>query len=202
MAAHNAELTDKPLPRTIFGHNMVLYRQSSGTPAALIDRCSHRLAPLSLGRVQGDLIRCGYHGALFDANGECKTEVPKGLEASACAVRSFPIVELHGFIWVWPGDASIADKGGSIAPFVRTLDDEDSVYSDGSYISLKALYSLVVYNLIDSTHGQYVHETTLGCDGLQSVGDDNEEDFKVDVGPNIIHFEVDLKNGEAGRCFH
>ena len=55
--------------RTVIGVPLLLFRKASGDIAALEDRCCHRLAPLSMGRREGDCVRCGYHGMKFDASG-------------------------------------------------------------------------------------------------------------------------------------
>src|SRR5262249_29146904 len=57
--------------RTVLGERIVLYRTSGGAVAALEDRCCHRLAPLSRGRLEGDDLRCMYHGMKFSAEGRC-----------------------------------------------------------------------------------------------------------------------------------
>ena len=54
IAAWDRELGDKPLAVRVLGEDIVLYRQSDGSPAALEDACPHRKLPLSLGRIQGD----------------------------------------------------------------------------------------------------------------------------------------------------
>ena len=65
------ELTREPLGRTLLDRPIVLYRQVDGTPVALEDRCCHRALPLSLGTIEGDDLRCGYHGLKFDGQGVC-----------------------------------------------------------------------------------------------------------------------------------
>ena len=76
VAAWNREVTrERPLGRTLLGEPVVLYRRADGTPVALEDRCCHRHAPLSLGTVVGDDLRCGYHGLKFDGCGVC-VEIP------------------------------------------------------------------------------------------------------------------------------
>ena len=64
-----------PVGVTVIGEPVVVFRTVDGTLHALEDRCSHRFAPLSLGRCEGDTIRCPYHGLLFSADGEC-LEIP------------------------------------------------------------------------------------------------------------------------------
>ena len=67
VAAWNHELIDgTKLARTILERPIVLYRGASGKVVALDDRCCHRAAPLSMGRIEGDDIRCMYHGMKFD----------------------------------------------------------------------------------------------------------------------------------------
>ena len=70
-AIWSKDLTSEPVGRTFLGEAVVLFRGANGQPAALDDRCCHRAAPLSLGAVEGDHLRCGYHGLIFDAKGQC-----------------------------------------------------------------------------------------------------------------------------------
>ncbi len=71
VAAFAAELKDRPLPRTLLGEQVVMFRGPDGRPAALLDECPHRLAPLSLGRVVDGVLQCGYHGMAFNGQGAC-----------------------------------------------------------------------------------------------------------------------------------
>jgi len=72
VAAWDHELIDgTKLARTILEQPVVLYRGESGRVMAMEDRCCHRGAPLSMGRVEGDCIRCMYHGMKFDPSGKC-----------------------------------------------------------------------------------------------------------------------------------
>src|SRR4051794_15743321 len=64
-AGWSHELADTPLARTILEQPIVFYRGEGGRPLALYDACPHRFAPLSLGKVQGNRIACGYHGLEF-----------------------------------------------------------------------------------------------------------------------------------------
>ena len=56
---------------TILDESIVIYRTADGTAVALRDRCCHRFAPLSMGRIEGDDIRCMYHGFKFAPSGKC-----------------------------------------------------------------------------------------------------------------------------------
>jgi len=100
-----SELGKKPIPVTLLGTPLVLFRTARNTPGALIDRCPHRNVPLSAGKVSGDLLVCGYHGWSFDTEGKCQ-HVP-GLVGEldqkdrSRRALAWPAVESDGFIWVW-----------------------------------------------------------------------------------------------------
>ena len=61
-ASWDAELKQELLARTICGKKIAFYRTPAGQPVALEDACWHRLLPLSMGRLNGDNVVCGYHG--------------------------------------------------------------------------------------------------------------------------------------------
>ena len=75
VAAFADEIGRTLLRRTILGRPLVLYRTQAGVPIALEDRCVHRSFPLSLSKLDGDQIVCGYHGMRYDCSGRC-LEVP------------------------------------------------------------------------------------------------------------------------------
>ena len=89
-AAWDVDLKHALFPRTICGKHVVMYRQSNGRVCALEDACWHRLVPLSKGRLDGDVVVCGYHGLKYNAQGRC-TYMPsqETINPSAC-VRSYP----------------------------------------------------------------------------------------------------------------
>ena len=76
---------------------------------ALDDRCCHRAAPLSMGRIEGDDIRCMYHGMKFAADGKCIQIPGQDIIPAKLGVRSYPVVERYNMIFIWTGDAEKAD---------------------------------------------------------------------------------------------
>lgn len=95
------DLTGEPVARTLLDDPVVLFRMPNGTLAALEDRCCHRAAPLSLGKLVGEHLQCGYHGLKFDGTGRC-VEVPgqKAIPAGA-SVRSYVVCEKWRMAWIW-----------------------------------------------------------------------------------------------------
>lgn len=145
--------------RTILGEPIVLYRTSAGAVTALEDRCCHRFAPLSRGRLEGDDIRCMYHGMKFSAAGQC-VEIPAQAQIpSGAKVRTYPVVEKDRWIWVWMGDAALADA--TLIPDALNHDDPDFMIGTGQ-MDYEANYRLIHDNLLDLTHLSFVHEKTLG----------------------------------------
>lgn len=158
-AAYDVELKRQLLPRTICNKPVVLYRKENGTPVALADACWHRLVPLSLGRLEGDNVVCGYHGLEFDETGRCVYMPSQDtINPSAC-VKSYPIAEKHRFIWIWPGDPALADP--ALIPDMHWNQDPDWA-ADGKLIEVKCDYRLVVDNLMDLTHETFVHGSSIG----------------------------------------
>jgi phenylpropionate dioxygenase-like ring-hydroxylating dioxygenase large terminal subunit len=158
-AAYDVEVQHALLARTICQQKMVFYRMKNGNPVALKDACWHRLLPLSMGRLEGDELVCGYHGLVYNNKGRC-THMPsqETLNPSAC-VRSYPVVERHRFVWVWPGDPALADE--SLIPDLHWNHDP-AWAADGRLITVQCDYQLVVDNLMDLTHETFVHGSSIG----------------------------------------
>jgi vanillate O-demethylase monooxygenase subunit len=160
VAAWSHEIAaDGMLARTITQVPLVFWRDRAGRVVALEDRCCHRAAPLSKGRREGDLIRCMYHGLLFDPAGQC-VEIPsQEFIPPAAKVRAFPVVERFKWVWVWMGDPGKMDA--SLIPDTHYLDDAAWRGTPG-YLHYDANYLLITDNLLDFSHLSYVHEKTLG----------------------------------------
>lgn len=158
-AAYDVEVSRSLLARTVCNQKLVLYRQTDGRVAALEDACWHRLLPLSMGRLEGDEVVCGYHGLVFNAEGRC-THMPsqETINPAAC-VRRFPVAEKHRFVWVWPGDPALADE--SLIPDLHWNHDP-AWAGDGKMIRVKCDYRLVIDNLMDLTHETFVHGSSIG----------------------------------------
>ncbi|MDQ1105632.1 aromatic ring-hydroxylating dioxygenase subunit alpha [Nocardioides zeae] len=172
-AAYDAEVGRRLTSFTVAGLPVVLYRTLDGTPVALADACWHRLVPLSMGRLCGDEVECGYHGIRYDAEGRC-THMPAQRTINPSAgVRAFPTVERHRFIWVWPGDPAKADP--ELVPDMHWNDDPLWA-ADGKVIEVDAGYQLILDNLMDLTHEEFIHTSSIGNDDLSTAEFDTVHD--------------------------
>ena len=159
IAAESRELGTQPLGRLLLKEPVVLYRRSDGTPVALEDRCCHRRAPLSHGRVEGDALRCGYHGFVFEPGGRCTWVPGTDRIPSSARVRAYPVVEKHRWIWVWMGDVAKADPARIPDLFQN---DSPAWASASSVLPVKADYFLLVENLMDLSHVAFTHLNSIG----------------------------------------
>jgi phenylpropionate dioxygenase-like ring-hydroxylating dioxygenase large terminal subunit len=161
VAAWSHELeAAKPFAVSILDEPIVLYRAESGRLVALEDRCVHRLAPLSLGRCEGDRLRCMYHGLLYDPDGAV-AEIPgQDLIPKGAQVRSYPIADRHDWVWVWMGDPALADE--ALIPPAVGLSDPDYVLGHG-HLDYAAEAQLINDNLLDFSHLSYVHANSFGA---------------------------------------
>ncbi|MEO8297835.1 MAG: aromatic ring-hydroxylating dioxygenase subunit alpha [Burkholderiales bacterium] len=152
------EIDGKPLGRTICGEAIVLYRGADNVAAALEDYCPHRGAPLSLGAVVEGQLVCGYHGLAMGCDGK-PVAMPGQRVKTFPAIRSYPVVERYGFVWVWPGEAALADPAK--IHHLAWADDPAWAYGGGLF-HIQCDYRLMIDNLMDLTHETYVHATSIG----------------------------------------
>ena len=166
VGAWSNEVGDAPLARTLLGENLVFFRTEAGKVAVFEDRCPHRFAPLSLGRVIGETLQCGYHGFTFGADGQC-VSIPgvDRVPAQVC-VRQYPVIERFGWVYVWMGEAADADES-QLPPY--HMMGEDSWAGSGETLRIEANYQLVRDNLLDLSHAKYVHRQTLATDEVDEV---------------------------------
>jgi len=145
----------RPIGRIILDEHLVLLRRKDGTPICLLDRCIHRNAMLSEGRVRNDKLICPYHGWTYDSTGQC-VDIPshpeKKIPAKRC-LESFPTLEQDGVVWVYMGDPDDIRCEPFRIPFFN---------SDGwrTYYMVTAFENNVtncVENFMDVPHTAHVH---------------------------------------------
>lgn len=192
--------------RTILGEPLVLFRTDSDGIAALADRCPHRFAPLSAGKLcdGGRTIECAYHGLRFGADGACvhnphgNGHLPKAANIAARVVR-----ERDRLVWLWAGDPAQADEA-LIPDFAYVTSAHEDATVRG-YIPTACHYQLLVDNILDLTHADYLHAGFLGSGALSrcrpQVEEANERGVRIawissgDIAPAA--FDMNLR--EQGR---
>jgi phenylpropionate dioxygenase-like ring-hydroxylating dioxygenase large terminal subunit len=155
VACLSEELRRRPVARTVLGTSLVLHRDGAGRPVALLDRCPHRNAPLSLGRVVDGMLECRYHGWRFDREGTCR--VVPGLcadaDRAARRVTAFPVVERDGFVWVFPDTAAPPDRG----PFRFPQADDPAYVTVRRSLRVTATLHAALENTLDVPHTAFLH---------------------------------------------
>jgi phenylpropionate dioxygenase-like ring-hydroxylating dioxygenase large terminal subunit len=155
VAAFSREVVGGQLfARRICDEPIVLYRSMTGAPVALEDRCAHRAAPLSMGALIGDTLRCGYHGLCYDTTGKCVTIPGQDYIPQRARVRAYPALEKHRLVWIWMGDPERAEQ--STVPDVHWLDDPRGPPPRATTTS-PPITGLLNDNLLDLSHETYVH---------------------------------------------
>ena len=89
----------------LLGEDLALYRGESGTPHLIVNRCAHRLKKLHTGWIEGETLRCMYHGWKYDATGQC-VERPAERPGTEADIRiaAYPVHEYCGLIFAWLGE--------------------------------------------------------------------------------------------------
>jgi phenylpropionate dioxygenase-like ring-hydroxylating dioxygenase large terminal subunit len=189
-AGVSSELDAGMLARTILDEPIVMYRTTDGQVVALEDRCSHRNVPLSLGKHVGDAVQCPYHGLEFGAGGAC-TKIPRveGAPSPTFAIRAYPAVERDQYIWLWTGDPALADP--ALIPDYSWHSQEG--WAGTVWLkTVKASYVFNNDNLLDLSHVEFVHPTTLATDRFaNAVAATEVHEKHIDIFRTMLGFDPD-----------
>ncbi|MCA9691421.1 MAG: aromatic ring-hydroxylating dioxygenase subunit alpha [Nannocystaceae bacterium] len=149
----------RPLGIRRFGLDLVLWRDEAGAPRCVGDRCPHRGAALSAGKVRAGAIECPFHGFQFDGDGACVVMPCHGEDPpSHVRARAFAVAEAHGFVWIWWGERR------ERYPQVPWFDELDSRYEYAGFaIDTDIHWTRNVENQLDWAHLPFVHRTTIGA---------------------------------------
>jgi phenylpropionate dioxygenase-like ring-hydroxylating dioxygenase large terminal subunit len=159
----SAAITGAPKKITVLGQDLVLFRRSSDKKlVALSNLCVHRMGSLAGGTVDGDCVRCPYHGWTFGHDGAC-TAIPANPKDAPipkkARVDSYPVEERYGWVWVFLGDLPESERP-PIPPFPEFGQPGwRAIY--GQFL-WKAHYTRVVENGVDIAHAPFVHRNSFG----------------------------------------
>ncbi|HKY81727.1 MAG TPA: aromatic ring-hydroxylating dioxygenase subunit alpha [Sphingobium sp.] len=152
---------------TLAEREIAVYRSEQRQVFAIGNRCPHRFAPLHLGKVKGDLLECGYHGLQFAGSGSCAFNPHmKNGAGGSISVPSYAVEERYGAVWIWLS-AEVAPDPSLIPDFSHLSSFPATAHLFVETMDVTADYELIVDNLLDPTHSEFVHVGVLGGDGLQ-----------------------------------
>ena len=191
--ARRADVVREPIGLTLLGDRFVVWRGPDGALVAAPDRCPHREAPLSAGRlVDGDL-ECCYHGWRFGAGGRCVL-VPSAAESLPAPpkahLETVHVAERYGLIWLCPGEpaAGIPEIPQEEDPGYRRLNVDVQLWHSSA--------TRMTDNFLDISHFPFVHTGTFGRQQDTRVPrvelTDLDEDFFG------YAYDVDVNNDDLG----
>ncbi|MBC7608662.1 MAG: aromatic ring-hydroxylating dioxygenase subunit alpha [Polaromonas sp.] len=154
-------------PVKILGEAIVLYRTQDGVAAALEDACPHRKLPLSMGRIKGDAVECGYHGLTFDRRGLCIDAATQERVPPFAKVRSYPVRDQYGLLWIWMGDPQ-----GALSHDILHIEGYGEARwhtTQGDSLLCNCHYLWLVDNLLDPSHVAWVHRTSFAGGGTDNT---------------------------------
>jgi len=169
MAGWSHELTDAGFAREVCGRQIYFYRLEAGKPAAILNRCPHRFAPLSLGTRTGDVLVCPYHGLGFDTDGKCVRNPFSDRLPTGASIPTFAVCEKDGIIWMWGGDPAAADY--ALVPDFSFVPDRPGWRTITGYTLMEANYEYGTDNLLDLSHIEFVHKGSFAGEGVIFAGE-------------------------------
>lgn len=146
---------------------LVVWRSGNGAVHAWDDRCPHRGARLSLGRVTHDRLVCAYHGWQFDQAGACRLQPahPQDTPPRTACARTFHAQEAYGMVWVCLGEPARA-----LPPFPELRDPLLRQVLCGPY-PVHACGPRIIENFLDMAHFPFIHDGILGDPQFTEVPD-------------------------------
>lgn len=154
-----AEPDGTPVRIRALGQNLVAFRDTKGRLGVLDENCPHRRASLVLGRNEECGLRCLYHGWKFDVEGNCldmASEPPGTQMNDKIKVRSYPVSEAGGFVWVYMGDPKTMPEFEPPA-FAPTPDAKVSIVK----IHVPCNWAQILEGQIDSAHSSSLHSSDM-----------------------------------------
>ena len=172
-AAWSTEIGRELKARTILDEPVVMFRTEDNKPVVLEDRCCHKFLPLSMGRIKGDCVECGYHGMTFGGDGKCVRIPGQPRIPDNARVRAYPAVDHLGMVWIWAGDP--ADATTDLLFDLPPYDAPGWTVNRGPYTYIRSNYQNITDNLLDPAHVSFVHLSTLGSAAMEDIPVETEQ---------------------------
>jgi phenylpropionate dioxygenase-like ring-hydroxylating dioxygenase large terminal subunit len=185
-----AGLGEKPVGMRLLGEAIALWKDDTGAPRAVRDRCLHRSAKLSLGAVENGNIVCPYHGWAYDGGGNC-VKVPQEIieKPHPFGVTSYRCAERYNYVWV------ALDEPTFDIPEIREFGKPGyrqviEFFEDWACAPLR-----ILENAFDNAHFAFVHKNSFGD------ADPIPPPFTIEEKPDgfVMRTEVPVRNPEDMR---
>lgn len=182
-----------PLKVRLLTEDLVVWRGPEGVISVSPDRCPHREAPLSAGRVVDGCLECPYHGWRFADGGRCTLVPSSGVGAPVpprAHLSSYHVQERYGLVWVCLGEpaADLPHMPQEDDPSFRRITTELQSWSTAA--------TRMVDNFLDISHFPFVHIGTFGTDTDPVVAKIELESLGEFYG---YQYEVEVTNQDLGR---
>ncbi len=150
------KLKKKPIGVKRLKMNLVIWRDENGKAIVQADRCPHRGAKLSDGKIKKGCLECPYHGMRFDPRGQCKEipfQDPKIPISPKMKISFFETKETLGLIWIWWGETQ------SVYPEIPWFKElpTDTKYLATNSLTWEAHFTRVIENTLDLAHLPFAH---------------------------------------------
>jgi phenylpropionate dioxygenase-like ring-hydroxylating dioxygenase large terminal subunit len=153
------DLADGPQRAVLLEEPLAVFLTESGEVAVTADRCAHRGAPLSMGKVCGESIQCPYHGWEWAGDGSC-TRIPSLADQRQipplARIPSYPVRVQWGLVW------TTLEEPLTDVPDVPWFEPDQWTWGHGTPFELPVAFGLMIENFRDVAHFAFVHEATLG----------------------------------------
>ena len=145
---------------TRLSEKLVFWRDENNEIACIFDKCCHRGASLSAGKIVNNHVECPFHGFQYDSSGKVKTIPANGKNAKVperYRVNAYLVKEAYGFIWLWYGD----DRND--IPEIPFFEELKEGFSYGGFSETWGVhYTRAIENQLDVVHLPFVHQSTIG----------------------------------------
>ena len=189
--------SQKPTTATLLGIPLVIWTEDSATYQIFLDRCPHRLAPLSEGRIDnnGNLM-CSYHGWEFDRNGECK-RIPQADNPELIAKQKdnfcatvYPCRQENDLLWVWMDADSPEIAAKTALPLSDKIDASKGYVWSSMVRDLEYDWQTLVENVADPSHVPFAHH------GIQG-----NRDRAMPIPLQIVRSSIDVIKAQVDKPF-
>jgi nitrite reductase/ring-hydroxylating ferredoxin subunit len=154
------DLESGPQRAVLLGEALAVFLTEGGEPAVVADRCAHRGASLSMGKVRGESVQCPYHGWEWGGRDGACTRIPSLADQrqipSRARIPAYPARVHWGLVW------TALEEPLSGLPDLPWFDADEWTWGHGAPFELPVAFGVMIENFRDVAHFAFVHEATLG----------------------------------------